>query len=76
MKNTILKVFLAILLVSGSALFSGLNAQDPPPPPPPNGGQGGNQAGGAAPLDGGLSILIALGAAYGGKKVYSAWKNQ
>jgi hypothetical protein len=74
MKNTILKVFLAALLVSGSAFFSGINAQDPPPPPPPNGGQGGNQAGGAAPLDGGLSILIALGAAYGGKKLYNARK--
>jgi hypothetical protein len=74
MKNTILKVFLAALLVSGSAFFSGINAQDPPPPPPPNGGQGGNQAGGAAPLDGGLSILIALGLSYGTKKVYDIRK--
>ena len=44
-------------------------------PPPPNGGetpgQGGNTpVGGGAPIGGGLFILLALGAAYGGKKVY------
>ncbi len=44
-------------------------------PPPPNGGsdpsQGGNTpVGGGAPIAGGIGILMALGAAYGGKKVY------
>jgi len=44
-------------------------------PPPPNGGNGaptgGNTpVGGGAPIGGGLLILVALGAAYGGKKVY------
>ena len=49
-----------------------LNAQ----PKPPGLGHGTNQnqqgqpAGGGAPIDGGLSILLLLGAAYGGSKVY------
>jgi hypothetical protein len=42
-----------------------------PPPPPDSHGQGGNQpAGGGAPIGSGLGILLALGAAYGGKKVW------
>ncbi len=58
--------------------FSSTNAQTPPPP---NGGQtpgeGGNTpVGGGAPIAGGLSILLALGAAYGGKKVYDFRKRK
>jgi len=48
-------------------------------PPHPNGGSnpgGGNTpVGGGAPIDGGLSILIALGAAYGGRKIYQIKQN-
>ena len=48
-------------------------------PPHPNGGNnpgGGNTpVGGGAPIDGGLSILIALGAAYGGRKIYRMKQN-
>jgi hypothetical protein len=49
------------------------------PPPPPNGGetpsQGGNTpVGGGAPIAGGIGILLALGAAYGGKKIYDIKK--
>ena len=55
--------------------ISALSAQTPPPP---NGGQtpsqGGNDpVGGGAPITGGIGILLALGAAYGGKKIYD-WK--
>jgi len=44
-------------------------------PPPPNGGetpgQGGNTpVGGGASIAGGIGILLALGAAYGGRKVW------
>jgi hypothetical protein len=43
-------------------------------PPPPNGGgdpgSGNTPVGGGAPIAGGIGILLALGAAYGGKKVY------
>jgi|DewCreStandDraft_4_1066084.scaffolds.fasta_scaffold137575_2 hypothetical protein len=45
------------------------------PTPPAGGsythGSGGNQQpGGGAPIDGGFSILLALGAIYAGKKLY------
>ena len=64
MKKIILTALIAISSI-------GLFAQ--PVPPPDGGGAaghglGGNQSG--APLDGGLSILILMGAAYGAKKVY------
>lgn len=44
-------------------------ADDPAPPPPPSGhGYGGDQGPVGAPIDGGLGILMAMGAVYGGKK--------
>jgi len=43
------------------------------PSAPGNHGSNGNQPAGA-PIDGGLGILLALGAAYGGRKVYRIWK--
>ena len=60
MKKFILIVFIAI---SSIVLYA-------QPVPPPNNGHGlsGDQNG--APLDGGLSILLILGAAYGGKKAF------
>jgi hypothetical protein len=39
-------------------------------------GDTGNQAAGNAPIDGGLSILLAMGAAYRGKKLYQARKEK
>jgi len=49
-------------------------------PPPPNGGgnpgSGNTPVGGGAPISGGIAILLALGAAYGGKKVYDFRKSQ
>jgi hypothetical protein len=57
---------LAMLIFSAQGLFG----QGPPPPPPP--GQGGDQP---VPLGSGLGILVALGLAYGGKKVYDARKD-
>lgn len=57
--------------------FAQVTLADNPAPPPPTGGHGmnGNQAPGA-PIDGGLGILLAMGAAYGGKKIYQARKNK
>jgi hypothetical protein len=40
------------------------------PPPPPGGGHGGGGNSQGAPIDGGLGILLALGAGYGAKKLY------
>lgn len=73
MKRTIKTIavifFLALLPVLS-------NAQ---PPDPNSGGTGGGglppgpgntPTGGGAPIDGGLSILMLMGAAYGAKRVY------
>jgi hypothetical protein len=53
-----------------------LSAQngDPPPPPTEHGENGNQVPGGGAPITGGIGILLALGAAYGGKKVYESSK--
>lgn len=54
-----------------------LLAQDNvPPPPPENASNGGGPVGGGAPIGGGLAILIAMGAAYGGKKMYDMNKKK
>lgn len=67
----------ALFLLSLSFTTSELAAQVPPPPPGGH-GEGGNQPaeGGGAPIGGGLGILLALGAAYGGRKVYKVWKDK
>jgi hypothetical protein len=48
----------------------------PPPPPPPGHNSTGNVPGGGAPIAGGIGILLAMGAAYGGKKVYEFRKRK
>lgn len=49
-------------------------------PPSPNGGSnpgsGNTPVGNGAPIAGGIGILLALGAAYGGKKVYDYRKRK
>ncbi len=69
-----IKKLLVIAIIISAPLL--LNAQ----PVPPSGGHGlnGNQTptGGGAPIDGGLSILLLLGAAYGSKKVYKLKKQE
>ena len=61
------KIILTIAIVLGS-----LAGFSQPVPPPGSHGQTGNQnpAGGGAPIDGGLSILLAMGAIYAATKVY------
>jgi len=53
-------------------------AQTPPPPNNNQGapGSGNTPVGGGAPIAGGVGILLALGAAYGFKKVYYINKNE
>jgi hypothetical protein len=66
------KVLLTTLIIlTSSALF----ADPPPPPPPTEHGIEGNQDAGA-PIGGGLFILLGLGAAYGGKKIYDMKKEE
>jgi hypothetical protein len=70
-------IIAALFLLSISFTTSELYAQVPPPPPGGH-GEGGNQPaeGGGAPIGGGLVILLTLGAAYGGKKLYKAFKEK
>lgn len=74
-----MKTYLRNLIIT--AIFtlasSTLIAQGPPPPPSSGHGSGGNQpAGGGAPIEGGLGILLALGAAYGARKAYKHWNSE
>jgi len=69
------KSILTLLVIIASAATTNLLAQAPPPPPPDH-GESGNQPGGNAPIGGGLFILLGLGAAYGGKKLYDMKKEK
>ncbi len=57
------KVATAFFVLCGLALFA---------QPPGNGNPGFNPT----PIDGGISLLIAAGAALGGKKAYDAYKKK
>jgi len=69
------KILQLLLIMAFFTLPFTINAQHDAPPPPPGGdrgpGGGGPPVGGNAPIGGGLFILLGLGAAYGGKKVYN-----
>jgi len=71
--NFLKNITLALLVVIGLTFSLDSVAQAPPPPPPGHGSTG-NQTGGNAPIGGGLFILLGLGAAYGGKKLYQSNK--
>jgi len=62
-------LFTAAMLTS----FQGYATNNPPNPPGEH-GQTNDQSGGSAPIGGGLFILLGLGAAYGGKKLYNSRK--
>lgn len=67
-ENNIIGVFLVLALF----LFSSVSfAQTTAPPPPGHGTIGTTVPGGGAPIGEGLIFLLALGASYGAKKVYS-----
>ena len=59
------------IFLTATALFFMSTALIAQPPPPGDHGQDENQP---APIGSGLVILLGLGAAYGGKKVYDARK--
>jgi hypothetical protein len=65
----ILLVVILLNVITASPLL----AQEPPPPPPQH-GEGGNVPGGGAPVGSGVVLLIALGAAYGVKKIFTGEK--
>ncbi len=74
MKKTIKYILKAFAIL----LFVGISypVYAPPPPPDPIGNIQGNKLGGGAPIGGGLFILLGLGAAYGGKKIYDMKKEE
>ncbi len=71
MKNLIIRSVTTLFLVTFLFIASAVIAQNPPPPPQIH-GESGNQTppGGGVPVGSGIVILLALGAAYGGKKLY------
>jgi hypothetical protein len=74
MKKRMIRTLTVLLMMAMLSITPALLAQDPPPPPPGSHGETGNQSppGGGVPVGSGLVILLALGAAYGGKKLFDA----
>lgn len=76
-KNILQQVKKLILVAVFSLFMVVAFGQNPPPPPGGGSGSGnnsGNQLGGNAHIGGGVLILLALGMAYGGKRLYDAKK--
>ncbi len=66
------KYFYILLLTLAFTWLGGYRAeaQTVPPPPDTHGATDNQASGGGAPIGGGMFILLGLGAAYGGKKLY------
>ncbi len=67
---------LAFLFTSMFMLHAFADAPLDAPPPPPGGGHGGGGNGQGAPIDGGLGILLVIGAGYGAFKLYKSRKEE
>jgi hypothetical protein len=65
-----------ILLSLGFILIAAVSYAQGPPEPPEDPNTGGGPVGGNAPIGSGIAILLTLGAAYGGHKVYQYWQSQ
>ncbi|MBN1198420.1 MAG: hypothetical protein JXA23_03640 [Bacteroidales bacterium] len=70
MKQHLLSLILTMALMFIFSVTTSTSQEPPPPPPPGSHGETGNQDPRGAPIDGGLGILLALGAGYGGYKFY------
>lgn len=71
MKKQILQAVFTLLFFIMDGVMANGYAQGTPPPPPGGHGQTGNTPpGGNAPIGSGVAIMLALGAAWAGKKVY------
>ncbi|MCF8365560.1 MAG: hypothetical protein K9H16_07255 [Bacteroidales bacterium] len=70
---------IALITITLPIVIGIINISTAQTPPPPNGGDnpgsGNTPVGGGAPITGGIGILLALGAAYGGKKVWDSKRN-
>ena len=76
--QTLRKILLTLAFFITSMCMMHVFADGPldAPPPPPGGGQGGGGNGQGAPIDGGVTILMALGAGYGALKLYKSRKEK
>lgn len=71
MKKLIKRYLIGILLFMSIAAFGQGHRGDPGPPPQNDDPTaGGTPMGGPAPVGGGITLLIGMGLAYGGKKYY------
>jgi len=75
-KDTMKKILITLIFITSITLAgNALLAQGAPPPPPGVHGTNTNQpAGGGAPIGSGIGFLLALGGAYGARKVYKVYK--
>jgi len=64
------KFFIPLVISIGLMLGTTDVFSQPPTPPGEHGGNTNAPADGGAPIGGGLFILLGLGAAYGGRKLY------
>lgn len=73
MKKIIRNIIVAAFLICSPLFMNNIFADQPPNP---GGGPGGGDdpVGGGAPIGSGLALLITMGVAYGGKKVFNARK--
>ena len=71
-----MKKFFIPLVISLGLMLGTTDVFSQPPPPPGDHGDTGNQNAGNAPIGGGLFILLGLGAAYGGRKLYQSYKEE
>ncbi|NQU33518.1 MAG: hypothetical protein HQ521_09810 [Bacteroidetes bacterium] len=75
MKKNIKIYLVAILLFVGLSHSEFIYSQVPDPPSG-HGSSSNESPGGGAPIGGGLFILVSLGIAYGGKKMYDIRKEE
>jgi len=70
MKKSIQNSALAIIIILSLFICGNLKADPPAPPPPDSHGSSNNGPPVGAPIDGGLGILMAMGTAYGARKLW------
>ena len=78
MKNRTNFVKIALMFILFMVWSIIVLAQAPPPPPDENGSSTNQGAGtgGSAPIGSGIAILLSMGAAWGGRKVYQAYQDR
>ena len=71
------KIIISIIITLGLFITPLFTIAQQTSPSDPNGSpELGTPLGGGAPIGGGIGILLALGVAYGGKKVYNYFQDE